>query len=123
MATRTDRAHANEARTVTVFGGTGFLGRRIVKRVAQNGFAVRAVSRHPNRVRPQGGNKGIEAVEADILDASSVASAITGSYAVVNAVSLYSEDNVAANGLTCFDELGIRPRSVEEVVRLIEQCS
>lgn len=91
MATRTDRAHANEARTVTVFGGTGFLGRRIVKRVAQNGFAVRAVSRHPNRVRPQGGNKGIEAVEADILDASSVASAITGSYAVVNAVSLYVE--------------------------------
>ncbi|CDX40821.1 NAD-dependent epimerase/dehydratase [Mesorhizobium plurifarium] len=91
MANRTDRADAIRTRTVTVFGGTGFLGRRIVRHVAEKGFAVRAVSRHPDRGRPGSSSKAIEAVQADILDASSVASAIAGSCAVVNAVSLYVE--------------------------------
>ena len=39
MATASDRV-------VTVFGGTGFLGRRIVR---QHGFCVRVASRHPER--------------------------------------------------------------------------
>ncbi|TIN26427.1 MAG: hypothetical protein E5Y19_13720 [Mesorhizobium sp.] len=39
----------NAERIVTVFGGTGFLGRRIVKRVLERGFTVRAASRHPRR--------------------------------------------------------------------------
>jgi uncharacterized protein YbjT (DUF2867 family) len=34
---------------VTVFGGTGFLGRRIVRRLLKNDFEVRAVSRRPER--------------------------------------------------------------------------
>ena len=35
--------------TVSVFGGTGFLGRRVVKRLAAEGAIVRAVVRHPER--------------------------------------------------------------------------
>ena len=37
-------------RLVTVFGGTGFLGRRIVRHLLGRGFAVRAAVRHPERV-------------------------------------------------------------------------
>jgi hypothetical protein len=36
-------------RVVTVFGGTGFLGRRIVRYLRQNGFYVRVASRQLDR--------------------------------------------------------------------------
>src|SRR5260370_18979532 len=36
------------AQLVTVFGGTGFLGRRIVRHLHDAGFAVRIASRHPD---------------------------------------------------------------------------
>ncbi|TIV07125.1 MAG: NAD-dependent epimerase/dehydratase family protein, partial [Mesorhizobium sp.] len=83
----------NTERIATVFGGTGFLGRRIVKRLLERGFTVRAASRHPARVGPvfSSTTRMPEAVEADILDASSIGSAIAGSQAIVNAVSLYVE--------------------------------
>ena len=80
-------------RIVTVFGGTGFLGRRIVGRLAEKGFNVRAVSRHPERVSGlfPAHARTLEAVRADILDPASVALAVAGSQTVVNAVSLYVE--------------------------------
>jgi nucleoside-diphosphate-sugar epimerase len=40
--------------TVTVFGGTGFLGRRVVLRLRAHGFFVRIASRHPDRRRVPG---------------------------------------------------------------------
>ena len=80
-------------RIVTVFGGTGFLGRRIVTRLLEKDFTVRAASRHPDRVPAlfSSSARVPEVVGADILDASSVATAIAGSHTVVNAVSLYAE--------------------------------
>ena len=36
-------------RTVAVFGGTGFLGRRVVRHLRKCGFSVRIASRHPDR--------------------------------------------------------------------------
>jgi uncharacterized protein YbjT (DUF2867 family) len=42
-------------RTVTVFGGTGFLGRRIVRHLRYREFPVRIASRHPDRGHSQFG--------------------------------------------------------------------
>jgi uncharacterized protein YbjT (DUF2867 family) len=85
-------AVSNE-RTVAVFGGTGFLGRRVVRHLRKRGFSVRIASRHMNRGYelfalddPQ-----LQSVEADIRDEQSVARALAGAYGVVNAVSLYIE--------------------------------
>lgn len=91
-----DSDDLNTKRIVTVFGGTGFLGRRIVKRLLEGGFTVRAASRRSARVGLIFSSTGRmpEAVEADILDASSIGSAIAGSEAIVNAVSLYVEQGV-----------------------------
>ena len=82
---------ATNERIVTVFGGTGFLGRRVVRHLRQHGFSVRIASRHPDRGYrlfalddPQ-----LQSVEADIHDERSVADALAGAYGVVNAVSLY----------------------------------
>ena len=80
-------------RFVTVFGGTGFLGRRAVRHIRQHGFSVRVASRYPDRAQrlfavddPQ-----LQSIEANIHDERSVADAVAGAYGVVNAVSLYVE--------------------------------
>src|SRR5262245_44383448 len=80
-------------RFVTVFGGAGFLGRRVVRHMRNHGFSVRSASRHPHRAlglfaldEPQ-----LQSIEANIHDERSVADAVAGAYAVINAVSLYVE--------------------------------
>jgi uncharacterized protein YbjT (DUF2867 family) len=80
-------------RLVTVLGGTGFLGRRVVRHLLDRGFRVRAAVRHPERVPPLSGPNevGAEAVGADVHDEASVAAALANACAVVNAVSLYVE--------------------------------
>jgi uncharacterized protein YbjT (DUF2867 family) len=73
--------------TVTVFGGTGFLGRRIVRLLHDKGYSVRIESRHPNP--PSGADPHLRPLAANIHDRPSIASAIAGAFGVVNAVSLY----------------------------------
>jgi len=84
---------AANGRIVTVFGGAGFLGRRIVRHLRDREFPVRIASRHPDRVHSQLGRDDpqLRSVYADIHDERSVADALAGAYAVVNTVSLYVE--------------------------------
>jgi uncharacterized protein YbjT (DUF2867 family) len=78
---------------VTVFGGTGFLGRRIVRHLALHGFCVRVASRHPDRghalLPPE--DLQLRSIKADVHDERSVADALVGAYGAVNAVGLYVE--------------------------------
>jgi uncharacterized protein YbjT (DUF2867 family) len=80
-------------RVVTVFGGTGFLGRRVVEHLRKHDFSVRIASRHPNRSRALFGSDDpqLQSVAADIHDQRAVADALAGAYGVVNAASLYVE--------------------------------
>jgi uncharacterized protein YbjT (DUF2867 family) len=78
---------------VTVFGGTGFLGRRIVRHLRQNGFSLRVASRHPAR---NGGqlppdDAPTRWIKTDVHDEGAVADALAGAYGAVNAVALYIE--------------------------------
>jgi nucleoside-diphosphate-sugar epimerase len=80
-------------RVVTVFGGTGFLGRRIVRHLRLHDFCVRVASRHPDSGHallplddPQ-----VRSIKADVHDERSVADALADAYGAVNAVSLYVE--------------------------------
>jgi uncharacterized protein YbjT (DUF2867 family) len=84
---------ATNGRTVTVFGGTGFLGRRIVRHLHDREFPVRIASRHPDRAHRQFGSDDplLQSVEANIHDERSVADALAGAYGVINAASLYIE--------------------------------
>lgn len=93
---------------VTVFGGTGFLGRRIVAQLAAAGARVRVAARHPQGDIPQGDMAPddtagrIEPVVADIREPDSLAAATAGASAVVNAVSLYVE-----HGDTTFEAIHV----------------
>jgi uncharacterized protein YbjT (DUF2867 family) len=79
---------------VTVFGGTGFLGRRIVECLSREGATLRVAVRHPERVNTLAqsvtGGRAIP-IAADVRDPSKVAAAIEGAEVVVNAVSAYVE--------------------------------
>lgn len=81
------------AQRVTIFGGTGFLGRRVVCHLRDSRFAVRIATRHPDRAHSlfSGHGSSIESVHADVNDETSVAAAVSDAWAVVNAVSLYVE--------------------------------
>ena len=84
---------AASSRIVTVFGGTGFLGRRIVRHLRLHGFCVRVASRHLDRDAAFLGpdDAQLQFIKADVHDERSVADALVGAYGAVNAVSLYVE--------------------------------
>src|SRR5918994_1311942 len=83
---------------VTVFGGSGFLGRQIVKRLAAEGARVRVAVRHPERaslLERRGRAGQITAVYADVWEEASVGAAVDGSEAVINMVGHYLERSKA----------------------------
>ena len=78
-------------RQVTVFGGSGFLGRAIVRALAQEGLLVRVAVRRTELAEPikTAGDVGqITVMRANLRIPLSVAAAITGSQAVVNAAGI-----------------------------------
>jgi uncharacterized protein YbjT (DUF2867 family) len=80
--------------TVCVFGGTGFLGRRLVRRLAAEGATLRIAVRSPDRARSVLRAADLDRAtvfRADVRDPASVAAAVAGVDAVVNAVSAYVE--------------------------------
>lgn len=86
-------------RCVTVFGGSGFLGGEIARRFLAEGIAVRVAVRHADRVAHKVNQRPDQTgeprpVTADVRDQTSVARAIDGCDAVVNAVGLYVEQGV-----------------------------
>lgn len=103
--------------SATVFGGTGFLGRRIVRHLRDAGFAVRIASRHPDRVASifPGSGSPIDSVPGDINDDAAIATAVSGVSAVVNAVSLYVE-----RGRDTFQSLHVG--AAERVARLAREA-
>ncbi len=76
---------------VTVFGGTGFLGQRVVQRLLERDFSVRVAVRHPERIAALFPALHLNAIQADVNDDRSVAAAVADVEGVVNAVSLYAE--------------------------------
>ena len=79
---------------VTIFGGSGFIGRYIAQRMARAGWRVRVAVRRPNEagfVRPYGVVGQVEPIQANIRDEASTRAAIAGATAVVNCVGLLNE--------------------------------
>jgi NADH dehydrogenase len=101
-------------RIVTVFGGTGFLGRHVVRHLRAQGFAVRVATRHPRRADATFASEpGIEAGYVDVHDRSSVAVALASAFGAVNAVSLYVE-----RGTETFDQVHVQAaRGIAEAAR------
>jgi NADH dehydrogenase len=82
------------SKLVTIFGGSGFVGRYIARRMAQNGWRVRVAVRNTNEamfVRTYGAVGQVEPVFCNIRDDASVAAVTQGADAVVNCVGVLAE--------------------------------
>ena len=79
---------------VTIFGGSGFVGRYVAQAMAKRGWRVRVAVRRPSEahfVRPYGDVGQVEPVQANLRDETSVRAAVRGATAVVNCVGLLVE--------------------------------
>ena len=86
---------------VTIYGGSGFVGRYIAQRMARAGWRVRVAVRRPNEamfVKPYGTVGQVEPILCNIRDDDSVRSAAAGADAVVNCVGTFD-----ASGKNNFD--------------------
>lgn len=89
------------AKLVTIFGGSGFVGRYVAQRMARAGWRVRVAVRRPNEamhVKPYGTVGQVEPVLCNIRDDASVRAAMIGADAAVNCVGILNE-----NGRNGFD--------------------
>ena len=81
-------------KVATVFGGSGFIGRYVVKRLAQAGYLVRVASRRTDRalfLKPMGAVGQVVLLNASISDEAAVARAVQGASVVVNLVGILAE--------------------------------
>lgn len=94
---------------VTIYGGSGFVGRYIARRMAKAGWRVRVAVRRPNEaifVKPYGVVGQVEPVLCNVRDDASVREVMQGADAVVNCVGILAElgrnrfDAVQAEGAT-----------------------
>ena len=79
---------------VTVFGGSGFVGRSIVRELAKTGARVRVAVRRPEQalsLKPMGDVGQITPISGNIRDDASVHAAVEGSDAVINLVGILYE--------------------------------
>ncbi len=79
---------------ITVFGGSGFVGRHVVHGLARRGYQIRVAVRRPEDahfLQPFGGVGQIVSVQANLRDTGSVARAVEGASGVVNAVGILFE--------------------------------
>lgn len=85
---------ANVDRLVTVFGGSGFIGRHTVRALARRGYRIRVAVRRPDlafHLQPLGTVGQIHAVQANLRFPDSIARAADGADAVVNLVGILHE--------------------------------
>ncbi len=81
-------------RLITVFGGTGFIGRHLVRRLAACGARIRVISRDPGHgthLQPMGGVGQIVIERADLTSEPALARVVEGALAVVNLIGILYE--------------------------------
>lgn len=82
------------SRLVTIYGGSGFVGRQIARLMAKEGWRVRVACRRPNEalfVKPYGAVGQVEPVFCNVRDDASVAAAMMGASTVVNCVGTFDK--------------------------------
>jgi uncharacterized protein YbjT (DUF2867 family) len=87
-------AQSNADTLITIFGGSGFLGRHVVRALAKHEYRIRVAVRRPDltgHLQPLGRVGQIHAVQANVRHRPSVAAAVRGSDVVINLVGVLFE--------------------------------
>lgn len=102
------------SKLVTIYGGSGFVGRYIARRLAKEGWRIRVAVRRPNEamhVKPYGAVGQVEPVFCNIRDDNSVRAVMQGADAVVNCVGTFDR-----KGKNNFD--AVQHEGAERIARL-----
>src|SRR6056297_565063 len=94
MSASNQQPHPVTGKLVTVFGGSGFLGRFVVQTLARRGYRVRVAVRRPDlaqNLQPLGAVGQVHAVQANLRYPESVRAAAQGADAVVNLVGILQQ--------------------------------
>ena len=112
------------SKLVTIYGGSGFVGRYIARRLAQAGWRIRVAVRRPNEamfVKPYGSVGQVEPVLCNIRDDASVRRVMQGADVVINCVGTF--DRKGKNNFTAVQDEGAariaRIAADEGVVRMV----
>jgi len=100
---------SNVPKLVTIFGGSGFLGRHIVRVLAKRGYRIRVAVRRPDlagHLQPLGNVGQIAFVQANLRYRNSVDAAVRGSDHVINCVGVLHE--VGRNSFDAVQDFGAR---------------
>lgn len=103
---------------VTIFGGSGFVGKYIAQQMARAGWRVRVAVRRPQEaihVKTLGGVGQVEPIQANVRDEESTRAAIAGADAVINCVGVVRE-----SGDQSFDALHVQ--AAERIARLTAEA-
>ncbi len=82
------------AKLITIFGGSGFVGRHLVRALAKRGHRIRVAVRRPDlagHLQPLGTVSQIQPVQANLRYPASVQAAVKGADAVINLVGILAE--------------------------------
>ncbi len=88
---------------VTVFGGSGFVGRHVVRALAKRDYRIRVAVRRPElagHLQPLGKVGQIHAVQANLRYPASVAAAMRDSHAAINLVGILAEGTAASTAFS-----------------------
>ncbi|MFD1160272.1 complex I NDUFA9 subunit family protein [Roseovarius aestuarii] len=102
------------SKLVTIYGGSGFVGRYIARRMSKAGWRVRVAVRRPNEamhVKPYGVVGQVEPLLCNIRDDNSVRSVMQGADAVVNCVGTFDR-----KGRNNFD--AVQHEGAERIARI-----
>ncbi|MBK5932901.1 NADH dehydrogenase [Rhodovulum imhoffii] len=112
---------------VTIFGGSGFVGRYVARRMAREGWRVRVAVRRPNEalfVRTYGAVGQVEPVLCNVRDAESVRQALRGADVAINCVGILNEVGRNTFGLTQYHGARHIAEAAQEMgVRRVVQIS
>jgi uncharacterized protein YbjT (DUF2867 family) len=109
----TSNLPSNQETLVTVFGGSGFLGRNVVRALAKRGYRIRVAVRRPElagHLQPLGRVGQIHAVQANLRYPASVEAAMRDSQVAINLVGILTE-----GGAQTFD--AVQAKGAETIAR------
>lgn len=99
----------SKAKIVTIFGGSGFIGRHVVRALAKSGYKIKVACRRPdltNHLQPLGDLGQIKAIQANVRYYGSVQHAVQGSDIVINLTGTFSTGG--KNNCDAVHEFGAR---------------
>ena len=112
---------------VSLLGGTGFVGRHIVVRLAEKGFKVRVLTRHPERHRDLKVMPEVELVTGDTHDPGTLNRFFSGTHAVINLVGILNEKGRDGSGFhkvhTELTEKALAAAEAEGVGRFVQMSA